>query len=94
MIRLCLKTLLFTALALTVIFSPMALDFFPGGTSYAEPDSLPVIIPDSRLDSLPFIISEDPGPGIEPTSVPEPAAFLLLGSGVIGLVVLRKKLKK
>jgi hypothetical protein len=93
MTRLSLKTLFFTALALTVIFSPIALDFFPSGTSYAELDSLPVIIPDSRLDSLPFN-KGDPEPSREPTSVPEPAALLLLGSGVIGLVALRKKLKK
>lgn len=95
MAKLKLKILLCSALCLTVVFAPIALDFFPSGTSYAgswwweKPPR-----PDTPGPTPFFRINPDPKPGEQPAPVPEPATLLLFGCGAIGLVALRKKFKK
>lgn len=88
-----LKILLCLTLILTVIFAPIALDFFPGGSSYAgswwweKPPH-----PDNAYP-IPGI-NPCPKPAEQPAPVPEPTTLLLFGFGAVGLVALKKKLKK
>ena len=81
-----LKILIFAVLALFMVFGPMSLTITatPSGLAYAQP---------------PGQGGTPPGHGGTPpgqqrhSSSPEPATWLLIGSGVAGLVLLRKKFK-
>ena len=79
-----LKILIFAVLALFMVFGPMSLTITatPSGLAYAQPPPGQRPPPENR-----------PPPGQRHSSSPEPATWLLIGSGVAGLVLLRKKFK-
>jgi hypothetical protein len=98
--KLKLKTLLCLALIFTVFFAPFALYILPDSTAHAftsRSGNNGSVSGQTNEDGTigEFVIvqnNEEQGPG--QVSVPEPATFLLFGGGLIGLFVLRRKLKK
>jgi hypothetical protein len=78
------KIIMFVLLTFCFLFSPMFLALSSNGVAHAK---------------RPAGIPPGPPPGISPgppphAHSPEPATWLLIGSGAAGLVLLRKKLKK
>jgi hypothetical protein len=100
MTKLKLKTFLCLALILTVFFAPFALYILPDSTTHAftrRSSNNGLFSGPTNEDGKigEFVIlqnNQEQGPG--QVSVPEPATFLLFGGGVVGLFVLRRKLKK
>jgi hypothetical protein len=90
-----LKILICLALSLAFLLAPFALDFTPTGNAYAlaggggagsnHPAPKATI---QRAANGYTMSDEETGP---PISVPEPGTLLLLGLGVAGLAIFRRK---
>ena len=75
-----LKTLLCVGICLSFLVAPFALDIFPDGKAYAT--------------KYTHGWTDEGGEQRETRSVPEPTTMLLVGAGLVGLVITRKKFKK
>ena len=75
------RILMFVLLTFCFLLSPMFLALSSNGVAHAK---------------KPYVYKEKPKEKEKPPHAhsPEPATWLLIGSGVAGLVLLRKKLKK
>ena len=89
-----LKILIFAVLALFMVFGPMSLTITatPSGLAYAQPPGHGGT-PPGQGGTPPGHGGTPPGQQQRHSSSPEPATWLLIGSGVAGLVLLRKKFK-
>lgn len=102
-----LKILLCVAISLTFLVAPFALDIIPDGKAYAggkkshnRSHNLPAPISKEEKGKLlqtqyhKIEGGEQGGEQRETHSVPEPTTMLLVGAGLAGLVITRKKFKK
>ena len=101
-----LKFFLSVAVALFMLLAPFALDITPDGKAFAMgsrgggnggSQAIKTAPPKTKWKDYKILTTEDNGnpQGIPAThKVPEPTTLILVGSGLAGLAIFRKKFKK
>jgi hypothetical protein len=104
MVKSRLKILFCLTISLSFLLVPFALDIFPDGNAYgmgkrgSDTDHTPQIQPTSTSWTNYEALDEEGNNGANhngpPYSIPELMILLIVGAGIGGLLILRKKLKK
>ena len=97
MLKSKLKTFIVFAFAFCLLIAPLFLLLSSNEVAHAKPPGTPPGqggTPPGQGGYPPGLGGPPPGQGGTPPGIPEPATWILVGSGGAGLVWLRKKLKK
>jgi hypothetical protein len=98
-----LKSIFCLAVCLTMLLAPFALDITPGGKTYAMgshsgntggSQATKISPTNTNWAEYKMQKAEENGGSRAVNPVPEPATMLLVGSGLAGLAIFRRKFKK
>jgi len=100
-----LKIFFYVAVCLTMLLAPFTLEITPEGNAFAMgsrggsnggSQAIKTAPPKTKWKDYKILTTENGDPQGIPTThkVPEPATLILVGSGLAGLAIFRKKFKK